>query len=153
MCLIPEARKLHVMNRKLLVDRRRSWDGDKRFFWLASQSSGSVTSTFCRFGMGTWKERTRNGRRWNCSTVDHVRWTPSGTFKRNGRDIIHLTAADIHNSDSEMTSDDQSPSVGGSPLPPTHSLWRNSHVMYHPNHYHPFAWEHLEKGDVVGYNN
>ena len=46
--------------------------------------------------------------------------TPSSTFRRNRRDIIHLLAEDIspttpesHKSDSETTSDSQSQSEGG----------------------------------------
>ena len=61
--------------------------------------------------------------------------TPSDTFRRNRRDIIHFptedvspTTPDSHEPDSEMTSDDQSQSEGGFPSPPTHSLRTNSQV-------------------------
>ena len=57
--------------------------------------------------------------------------TPSGTFRRNRRDIIHLPAEVIshtrpesHESDSETTSDKLSQSGGGLPSSPTHSLPR-----------------------------
>ena len=52
--------------------------------------------------------------------------------------------------DSEMTSDDQSQAKGGLPSPPTHSLRRSSQMMYNPDRYDPYAWYHLEKGEVVG---
>ena len=53
--------------------------------------------------------------------------TPSSTFRRNGRDVIHLPAEDIfprrpesHESDSEIIYEDQSLSGGGLPSPPIH---------------------------------
>ena len=77
--------------------------------------------------------------------------TPSSTFRRNRRDIIHLPAEDIsptrlesHDSDSdETTSEDGSQSGesgGGLPSPLTHSLRWSSRVTYQPDRYDPCAW-------------
>ena len=77
--------------------------------------------------------------------------TPIGTFRRNRRDIIHLSAEDIspgrpesHDSDSEeTTSEDRSQSGesgGVLPSPPTHILRRSSRMTYNPDHYDPCVW-------------
>ena len=72
--------------------------------------------------------------------------TPSGTYRRNRRDIIRLPAEDIspgrpesHDSDSDETmSDDRSQSGEsgrGLPSPLTHSLRQSSRVTYQPDYY------------------
>ena len=67
--------------------------------------------------------------------------TPSCTFRRNRRDIIHLLVEDIlpqrpesHDYESkEMTSEDRTQSGGGFLSPLTHCRRWSSHVMYNPD--------------------
>ena len=145
-----EARKPQVPDRKLVVEReeeqrrkqKANFDRRHRARDLSPALPGDLVWIPDRREQGTVGDEI--------APRSYKVETPSGTYRRNRRDIIRLPAEDIspgrsesHDSDSDETmSDDRSQSGesgGGLPSPPTHSLRRSSRVTYKPDRYDPCA--------------